>query len=141
MHSHLHLSSFQLSLLLQMLAFNLHSHLRVSCYSRCLTSLVLGIRLNALIFKFLTTSGTHNFACGLLILLQLPLHLLVFILKWKNTGPSLLTLTICGLTLHSWLFSEIQINKFRLAKVDKKNSEIFNSFLQAEVFYRHTRLC
>ena len=51
--------------------------------------------------SFFTTSGTHNFAYGSLILLQLPLHLLILILKGKITGSSLLTLTICGLTLHS----------------------------------------
>ena len=39
------------------------------------------IRLNTLAFKFFTTSGTHVFAYGSLILLQLPLHLLVLILK------------------------------------------------------------
>ena len=66
----------------------------------CLVSLVLDIRLSTLIFKFFTTSGTHIFAYGLLILLQLPLHLLVLILKGENTGPSLLTSTISGLTLH-----------------------------------------
>ena len=55
-------------------------------------------------------------------------HLLVLILKGKNTGSSLLRLTICGLTLHSWLFIEIKLNgiafsgaalkKFTLAKVN-----------------------
>ena len=65
-----------------------------------LVSLVLDIRLNALTFKFLTTPGTHSFAYGSLTLLQLPFHLLTLILKGKNTGSTLLTLTICGLTLH-----------------------------------------
>ena len=60
--------------------------------------------------QFFNNIRTHNFACGLLILLKLPLHLFVLILKGentgsilkgKNTGASLLTLTICGLTLHS----------------------------------------
>ena len=32
LHSHLHLSSFQLCLLLQTLEFNLHSHLQLSCH-------------------------------------------------------------------------------------------------------------
>ena len=32
---------------------------------------------------------------------QLPLHLLVLILKGKNTSSSPLTLKICGLILHS----------------------------------------
>ena len=48
--------------------------------------------------KFFTTSGTHIFAYGSLILLQLPQHLLVLILKGKNTGSSLLTLRVGGLT-------------------------------------------
>ena len=47
----------------------------------CLVSLVLDIRLNTLTFKSFTTSGTHIFAYESLILLQLPLHLLVLILK------------------------------------------------------------
>ena len=72
LHSHLYLSSFQRYLLLQTLASNLHLHLHVLCYSMCLVLLVLEIRLNTLTFKFLTTSGTHSFAYGLLILLQLP---------------------------------------------------------------------
>ena len=50
---------------------------------------------------FSATSGTHNFAYASLISLQLPLHLLVLILKGKTTGSSLLTLTISGITLHS----------------------------------------
>ena len=55
----------------------------------CIVSLVLDIRLNAKLFKFLTTSGIHNFPYGSSILLQLPLHLLVLILKGKNKGSSL----------------------------------------------------
>ena len=74
LHAHLHLSSFQHCLLLQLLASNLHLHLHVSCHSMCLASLVLDIKLNTLTFKFLTTSGTHNFAYQLLIFLQLPPH-------------------------------------------------------------------
>ena len=60
LYSHRHLSSFQRCLLLQTLASNLHSHLHL---------------------KSFTTSETHIFAYGSLILLQLPLHLLVLILK------------------------------------------------------------
>ena len=41
----------------------------------------LDIRLNTLTFKSFITSGTHIFAYGSFILLQLPLHLLVLILK------------------------------------------------------------
>ena len=67
----------------------------------CLVSIGLDIRLNTLTFNFLTTSGTHNFAYGLLILLQLSLNLLILILKGKSKGYPLSTLTICGLTLNS----------------------------------------
>ena len=71
LHSHLDLSSFHLCLLLQTLASNLHLHLQVLCHSVYLVSLVLDIRLNTLTLMFLITSGTHNFAYELLILLQL----------------------------------------------------------------------
>ena len=121
MHSHLHLSSFQHCLLLQTLASNLHLHLHVSCHSVCLVSLVLDIR-------FLITSGTHLFAYGSLLLLQLPLHLLVLELKGYNTGSSLLTLTICGYTLHSWLVMEIQLNIFTHVKVDNNANPVKKTF-------------
>ena len=94
----------------------------VSCFIN------LGIRLNALTFTFLRTSRTHSFAYGLLILLQLPLHLLVLILKGKNTGSFPLTLTICGLTLHFRLFIEMQLNKFTLVKVDKNANPVKKHF-------------
>ena len=71
LHSHLHLYSFHLCLLLKTLASRLHLHLQVSCHSMCLVSLVLDIRLNSLAFMFLITSGTHTLAYGSLILLQL----------------------------------------------------------------------
>ena len=80
LHSHLQLFLFQSYFLLQTLASSLHLHLQVSCISICLVSLVLDIRLNTLTFIFLTTLGTHNFSCGSLILLQLPLHLFISIL-------------------------------------------------------------
>ena len=41
-----------------------------------------------------------------------------------NIDSSLMTLTIFGLTLHSWLFIEIQINEFTLVKVDKNANPI-----------------
>ena len=85
LHSHFYLSSFQRCLLLQTLLSSLHLHLHVSCHSMCIVLLVLDIRLNTLTFKFLSTSGTHDFAYGLLILLQLPLYLLVSMLKGKKT--------------------------------------------------------
>ena len=119
--SHMHLSSFRLCLLLQTLASSLHLHLHVSCQSIYLVSLVVDIRLNTLTFKFLTTSGIHNFAYGSLILLQLPLHLLVLILKRKNTGSLLLTLAIYGLLLLSWSFIEVRFNGFSIDKLQLKN--------------------
>ena len=64
---HLHLFIFRRCLLLQTVASNLHSHLNVSCHS--------------LTFKFFIIVRTQVFAYGLLILLQLPLHLLILILK------------------------------------------------------------
>ena len=64
--------------MLQTLASSLHLHLHVF-----LVSLVFDIRLNILTFKFFTTSGTHIFAYGSLILLQLPQYLLVLILRIK----------------------------------------------------------
>ena len=81
LHSDLHLSSFHLCLLLQILALNLHMHLQVSCHIICLVSLILDIKLNTLTFMFLATSGTHNLAYGSLILLQLTLHLFTLILE------------------------------------------------------------
>ena len=81
LHSHLHLSLSQRCLSSQAPASNLYLYLQVSCHFICLASLVLDIRLNALLFMFLTTSGTHNFAYGSLILLQLPLHLPILTLQ------------------------------------------------------------
>ena len=46
------------------------------------------------------------------------MHLLALMLKGESTGSSLLTVTICGLTLHSWLFIKI-LNEFMLMKLDK----------------------
>ena len=94
----------------------------------CFVSLVPDIRLNALTFKFFTTSGIHSVACRLLILLQLPPHFFVLLLKEKKIDPSLLTLTICGLTLHPWLFIEIQLNEFMPAKVDKNANPVKKTF-------------
>ena len=81
LHSHLHLSSFHLCLLLQTLAINLLMHLQVSCQTICLVSLILDIKLNTLTFMFLMISGTHNLAYGLLIPLQLPPYLITLLLK------------------------------------------------------------
>ena len=51
-------------------------------------------RLNALTFKYFTILGTHNFAHGLLVLLQLLLHSLALILKEKKAGSSTLTIIV-----------------------------------------------
>ena len=80
LHSHLHLSSFHICLLLQRAEVNLHIHLQVSCHTICLVSLILAIRLNTLTLIFSVISRTHNLAYGSLILLQLLLHLLTLIL-------------------------------------------------------------
>ena len=74
-HSNLHLFSFHLCLMLQILAYSLHLHLQISCHFIYFVWLVLEIRLNTLRFMFLTILGKHNFAYRSLILLQLPLKL------------------------------------------------------------------
>ena len=81
LYSHIHFYLFYLCLLLQIILFNLHMHLYVSCHFIDLVSLVNDIRLNTLTFKFLTISGTQILAYGSLILLQLPLHLFTLPLK------------------------------------------------------------
>ena len=93
-----------------------------------LVLLVPGTRLNTLTFKRFTTLGAHNFAHGLLVLLQPPLHLLALILKEKKAGLSTLTLIICGLTLHSLFVIEIQVNEFTPVKVDKNANSLKNTF-------------
>ena len=67
LHSHLHLYSFHICLLLQTAEVNLHMHLQFSCHTIYLISLILAIRLNTLTLIFLVMSGTHNLANGLLI--------------------------------------------------------------------------
>ena len=74
LHSHLHLSSLNLCLLLQTFALNPHMHLQVSCHIICLVFFILGIKLNTFTFMFLMISGTGNLVYVSLILLQLPLH-------------------------------------------------------------------
>ena len=46
LHSHLHLPSFHLCLLLQTLKSYLHLHLQVSCHSMCFVWLLHDIKLN-----------------------------------------------------------------------------------------------
>ena len=81
LYSHLDLSLFQRCLLLQTIASNLRLHLHFSYHSINLVSLVYDIKLNTLTFKSFIRLGTQIFEYGLLILLQLPLHLLVLILQ------------------------------------------------------------
>ena len=81
LHSHLHLSSVHLCLLLQIISFNLHLHLHVSCHFIDLISLVNVIRLKTLTFEFFKVSETQILAYWSLTLLQLPLHLFILTLK------------------------------------------------------------
>ena len=124
MHSHLHLSSLQRSLLLQTLQLNLHSHLHVSCHSMYFVLLVPDIRLNTLTFKIFYNIRNTQFCAWVINIVTTPLHLLVLILRRKYTESSPLTLTICGLTLHSWLFIEIQRNIFTLVRVNKHGNPV-----------------
>ena len=57
LHLHLHLFLFHCYLLLQTIASNLYLHLRFSCHSINLVSLVFDIRLNTLTSKSFITSG------------------------------------------------------------------------------------
>ena len=83
-HSHTRLLEFQINLssIIPLSINYLHSLLHLSFFQHCLLlqTLVsnLDIRLNTLIFMFLTTSGTHNFAYESLILLQLRQHFFYF---------------------------------------------------------------
>ena len=80
LHSHLHLSSLQICLLLHTISLNLQIHLQLSCHSICLVSLILEIRSNTLTLIFLITSGIKILPEGLLMLLQLPLQSFTLIL-------------------------------------------------------------
>ena len=55
-------------------------------------------------------------------------------------GLLLLTLTICGLALHSWLFIEIQFNELALVKSDKIVSPMKNTFLTNLNIFIYTML-
>ena len=80
-HSHLHLSLFHLCLLLQIIGFNLHTHLQLSCHFICSVLFFHDIRSNTFALTFLITFGTHTLEYGLPILLQFPLHLFTLILN------------------------------------------------------------
>ena len=45
----------------------------------------------------------------------------------KNTGSSLLTLTICDLTLHSWLFIEMQLSGIAFSEAALNEFMLVNS--------------
>ena len=91
-----------------MLASNLHLQVQIPCQDTCLVSLVLDIRLNTLIFIFLTTSGTHNLANGSLILSQLPLHLFTTTAKPPRF--------VREFSLHQSIYNYVDFNYFRKAK-------------------------
>ena len=60
------------------------------------------------------------------------------ILKGKETGSSLLTLTISGIILNSWMFNEAHFNGFIFDKLQLKNiiAEINTCFLnQTNLYY------
>ena len=91
----------------------------------CLVSLVLNIRLNTLTFKSFATSGTHIFAYGSLILLRATTTFTCFHNKRIKYGLiAILTLIIFGLTLHAWLFIEMQLKGVVLTKLNKNNDPI-----------------
>ena len=56
-------------------------------------------------FMFLATSGKHNLAYGLLILLQLPLLLLKRILQVQNDGSLLMVFIMSGLLFYILIYS------------------------------------
>ena len=61
--------------------------------------------------------------------------------KWKKTGLSPLSLTICGLALHSRLFIEIQLNELMLMKLDKIINPTKSTFLINPNIFIYTILC
>ena len=79
---------------------------------------------------FINQFFTFTSACIIIpALFVIAVYLLVLILKGNNTSSSLLTLTVCGLTIHYSLFIEIQLrgaalNEFTHTKVDKNTSPV-----------------
>ena len=69
-----------LCLLLQILSSSVHLHLHLLCHFMYLVLLVIDNRLNIFALMFLIWLGTHILAYGVLIVLQLPLHLFILIL-------------------------------------------------------------
>ena len=107
----------------------------------CLASLVIDIRLNALRFKFFKTSGTHNFAYKSLMLLWLPLHLCVLILKGKKYGFIATNINnFCFFTFEMHFngaaLNGVALNGFTPDKIDKiVNPVKSNFFYELKHFY------
>ena len=112
-------------LLLQTLPSNIHLHLHISCHSMCLFHQFL--TLNTLSFKFLTTSGTHNFTYGLLILLQLPFTCF----NTKRRKQRLVPINVNNMSSYFTFLiqpSRAALNKFTSIKVDKNINPVKNTF-------------
>ena len=107
----------------------------------CLISLVLDIRLDTLTFKSFTVSGIQIFAYELLMLLQLPLYLLILILKGYNIGLLLLISAILGLNLHSRFFNEIQLNGVAHTKLDKHKDASYVKYFVNQYKHFYMLLC
>ena len=58
----------------------------------------------------------------------------------EKTGSSPLTLTTCGLVLHSWLFIEIQLKEFPFVRLDKIMNPSKNTFLTNLNIFIYTML-
>ena len=58
----------------------------------------------------------------------------------KNTGSSPLTLTTCGLVLHSWLFNEIAFKELAFVKSDKIVNPMKNTFVTNLNIFIYTML-
>ena len=113
LHSHQHISSLQCCLLLQTLASSLHLHLHVSRHSMCLVSLVLDIRLNTSTFKFFYNIRNTQFWIGIIDIVTTTTTFTCFNPQRKK--HRFITINTNNLwSLHSWLFIEIQLNKFTI---------------------------
>ena len=55
--------------------------------------------------------------------------------NWKEKGSTPLTLTTCGLVLHSLLFIEIQLNEFAFVKLDKIANPTKKHFFNKSKFF------
>ena len=84
---------------------------------------------------FLITSGTHIFGYGSLIL-----HLLVLILKGKNTSSLLIIFIFSDLTLHSWLFIETHLSGVAPRIIPLNNDIAATLFKEIQTFLYHVIL-